>query len=86
MLYFKVGNWHPVNWDGSGYPRHLKGKKIPQPARIFTVVDVLEALISDRPYGNAWTKEAAINLIKEKSGKYFAPDVVHVFLDVVGDQ
>jgi putative nucleotidyltransferase with HDIG domain len=77
---------HHEKWDGSGYPRQLKGEMIPLPARIFAVVDVFDALTSDRPYRDAWTKKAAIKYIKEQSGKHFAPDVVGVFIDVVGDQ
>ena len=71
---------HHEKWDGSGYPRGLKGEEIPLPARIFAVVDVYDALTSDRPYRKAWSKEKALALIKEDSGKHFDPEVVKVFL------
>jgi len=51
---------HHERWDGTGYPRGLKGKQIPLSARIFAVVDVWDALTSDRPYRKAWPKEKAI--------------------------
>ncbi|MBC7320079.1 GAF domain-containing protein [bacterium] len=76
---------HHERWDGSGYPRGLKGKEIPLSARIFAVVDVYDALTSDRPYRKAWTKEEAINYIKEQSGKQFDPEVVEAFLEVISN-
>ncbi|WP_427365533.1 HD domain-containing phosphohydrolase [Candidatus Caldatribacterium saccharofermentans] len=75
---------HHEKWDGSGYPRGLKGEEIPLPARIFAVVDVFDALTSDRPYRKAWSREEAIAYIKERSGKDFDPAVVEVFLEVIG--
>ncbi|MDY6826521.1 MAG: PAS domain S-box protein [Bacillota bacterium] len=75
---------HHEKWDGSGYPRGLKGKEIPLPARIFAVVDVYDALTSDRPYRKAWSKEKTLKLIKEDSGKHFDPAVVEVFLREIG--
>lgn len=71
---------HHEKWDGTGYPRGLKGKQIPLSARIFAVVDVWDALTSDRPYRPAWSKEKALNYIKEESGKSFDPEIVDVFL------
>lgn len=71
---------HHEKWDGSGYPRGLKGEEIPLVARIFAVVDVWDALISDRPYRPAWDKEKALIYIKEQSGKHFDPYVVENFL------
>ena len=71
---------HHEKWDGSGYPRGLKGEEIPLPARIFAVVDVYDALTSDRPYRKAWSEEKTLALIKEDSGKHFDPKVVGVFL------
>ncbi len=71
---------HHEKWDGSGYPRGLKGEEIPLVARIFAVVDVWDALISDRPYRPAWDKEKALTYIKEQSGKHFDPYVVENFL------
>jgi PAS domain S-box-containing protein len=71
---------HHEKWDGTGYPRGLKGEEIPLPARIFAVVDVWDALLSDRPYRAAWSKEKALAHLQEQSGKHFDPKVVDVFL------
>jgi putative nucleotidyltransferase with HDIG domain len=71
---------HHEKWDGSGYPRGLKGEAIPLAARIFAVVDVWDALTSDRPYRRAWTREEALALIASESGKHFSPQVVEAFL------
>ena len=73
---------HHENWDGTGYPQGLQGEEIPFPARIFSVVDNWDALTSDRPYRNAWSKEKTLNYIKEQSGKKFDPQVVEVFLNI----
>jgi len=72
---------HHEKWDGSGYPRGLKGEEIPLPARIFAVVDVWDALTTDRPYRRAWPRERVIEHIKENRGRYFDPHVVDVFLE-----
>ncbi len=77
---------HHEKWEGSGYPRKLKGEEIPMSARIFAVVDVFDALTSDRPYRKAWKKEDAVKYIEDQSGKHFDPDIVHVFLEVLNDQ
>lgn len=74
---------HHEKYDGTGYPCGLKGEKIPLAARIFAIVDVYDALISDRPYRKAWTKEAAIQHIKEQSGHHFDPKVVKTFLKLI---
>lgn len=70
---------HHEKWDGSGYPRGLKGNEIPLPARVFAIIDVWDALTSDRPYRKAWTKRAAFEHICEQSEKHFDPQVVKVF-------
>jgi HD-GYP domain-containing protein (c-di-GMP phosphodiesterase class II) len=75
---------HHEKWDGSGYPRGLQGEQIPLAARIFAVVDVFDALTSNRPYRPAWEKEKAIEYICEQAGKHFDPAVVEVFLKMVG--
>jgi putative nucleotidyltransferase with HDIG domain len=72
--------YHHEKWDGSGYPNGLKGTLIPLAARIFAVVDVWDALTSDRPYRAAWTKEKTLENIRELSGTHFDPQVVEVFL------
>ncbi|HTX79063.1 MAG TPA: HD domain-containing phosphohydrolase, partial [Longilinea sp.] len=71
---------HHERWDGSGYPRHLRGEAIPLTARIFAVVDVWDALTSDRPYRKAWTEEKTLEYITEQSGKQFDPCIVEAFL------
>jgi len=72
---------HHEKWDGSGYPNGLAGEAIPQSGRIAALADVFDALTSERPYKKAWTVEAAIELIKENSGKHFDPELVEVFLE-----
>jgi len=74
---------HHEKWDGTGYPRGLAGEEIPLPARIFAIVDVWDALSSDRPYRKAWGKEEIIQYILKDSGKHFDPRVVDVFLALV---
>jgi HD-GYP domain-containing protein (c-di-GMP phosphodiesterase class II) len=71
---------HHEKWDGSGYPRGLAGDTIPLAARIFVVVDVWDALTSDRPYRNAWTDANARQYIQEQSGRHFDPAIVGIFL------
>ena len=71
---------HHEKWDGSGYPLGLKGEEIPLAARLFAIVDVWDALLSDRPYRHGWPQEKVLNYIREKSGTHFEPDIVDVFL------
>lgn len=71
---------HHEKWDGSGYPRRLKKEQIPFAARLFSIVDVWDALRSDRPYRPAWTVEQALGYIGEQAGEHFDPDVVDMFL------
>jgi PAS domain S-box-containing protein/putative nucleotidyltransferase with HDIG domain len=72
---------HHEKWDGSGYPRGLKGEQIPLAARIFTVVDVWDALRSDRPYRPAWAEEQTRQYLRDQAGRSFDPQIVAVFLD-----
>ena len=74
---------HHEKWDGTGYPRGLKGEEIPLVARLFAVVDVWDALTSDRPYRPAWSEEEALDYIREQSGRHFDPQVVDLFFKVV---
>jgi hypothetical protein len=74
---------HHEKWDGSGYPLGLKGEEIPLSARIFALVDVYDALTSDRPYRTAWTKEKVIQYIRENSGSHFDPQIVPIFLQEI---
>lgn len=76
---------HHEKWDGSGYPRGLKGEQIPLAARIFAVVDVWDAVQSERSYNHAWSRQMAIDHLKEQSGKYFDPQIVGVFLQMVNE-
>jgi PAS domain S-box-containing protein len=71
---------HHEKWDGSGYPKGLKGNKIPFEARIVAVTDVFDALISKRPYKEPWTLEESVEEIKNGAGKHFDPKVVEAFL------
>jgi putative two-component system response regulator len=73
---------HHERWDGTGYPRGLKGENIPLQGRIMAVVDVYDALISERSYKKAFTHEKAVEIIKESSGSHFDPKIVDVFLEV----
>ncbi|MEW6240416.1 MAG: GAF domain-containing protein [Chloroflexota bacterium] len=75
---------HHEKWDGTGYPRGLAGERIPLAARIFAVVDVWDALRSDRPYRPAWPIEKARAYIQEQAGKHFDPNVVSTFLKLFG--
>ena len=74
---------HHEKWDGSGYPRGLKGEEIPLAARIFSIVDVWDALRTDRHYRKAWSKKKAVAYIRKESGKSFDPNIVRDFLDVI---
>jgi HD-GYP domain-containing protein (c-di-GMP phosphodiesterase class II) len=76
---------HHEKWDGTGYPRKLKGKDIPLAACIFAVVDVFDALTTDRPYRKAWSREDALAYIREQSGKHFFPEAVNAFLEMLGE-
>lgn len=76
---------HHEKWDGSGYPRGLKGLEIPLSARIFAIIDVWDALCSSRPYRPAWTKKNALDYIRKESGKHFDPAVVEAFFKVIQD-
>jgi putative nucleotidyltransferase with HDIG domain len=73
---------HQERYDGRGYPRGLKGKEIPLGARIFAVVDTLDAMISDRPYRKALGYERARLEIRKHCGTQFDPDVVRAFLEI----
>ena len=71
---------HHERWDGSGYPRGLRCDQIPLSARIFAVVDVWDALLSDRPYRDAWSLSEVLAHIRGEAGKHFDPQVVDAFL------
>ena len=74
---------HHEHWDGSGYPQGLKGERIPLSARIFSVVDVWDALLSDRPYRKAWPRDKVVQYIKDVAGTILDPKIVEIFLKMV---
>jgi len=76
-----AGNHHE-RWDGTGYPRGLKGINIPLQGRVLAIADVYEALVSDRPYRSAYTHEKAMEIILEGKGSHFDPQLVDVFVEV----
>lgn len=71
---------HHEKWDGTGYPRGLKGEEIPLAARIFAVIDVWDALSSDRPYRRAWPAARVFEHIRSQANTHFDPNIVEVFL------
>ena len=73
---------HHEKWDGSGYPRGLKGKEIALQGRLMALADVYDALTSDRPYKRAFTHEQAVATIIKDKGKHFDPDLVDIFVSV----
>jgi len=75
-------SYHHERWDGTGYPRGLKGLEIPLQGRILAVVDVYDALISERVYKKAFDHQKAVEIIKSESGKQFDPKIVEVFCEV----
>jgi putative nucleotidyltransferase with HDIG domain len=74
---------HHERWNGTGYPRGLKGEAIPLAARIFAVVDVWDALCSERPYRPAWPKEKVLAEILAQSGEHFDPQAVRAFTEML---
>ncbi len=77
---------HHERWDGSGYPRGLKGNEIPLEARIFSVVNVWTVLQYERPYRPAWGREYATAYVMEQAGKEFDPAIVEVFMKLIAEQ
>ena len=73
---------HHEKWNGTGYPRGLKGNEIPLIGRIMAIADVYDALISERPYKKAFTHEEAVHIIIEGSGTQFDPALVEVFIRI----
>ena len=74
--------YHHEKWDGSGYPAGLKGDSIPLSARIFAVIDVWDALCSERPFRRAWSEEQALVYLTDQAGKLFDPAVVKAFVKI----
>ncbi|HEU4744202.1 MAG TPA: PAS domain S-box protein, partial [Anaerolineales bacterium] len=82
-LALNIPYFHHEKWDGSGYPLGLRGEQIPLEARVFAIVDVWDALLSDRPHRKAWSREAAIEYICAQAGIHFDPRVVECFLEMI---
>jgi HD-GYP domain-containing protein (c-di-GMP phosphodiesterase class II) len=78
-----VVEFHHEKYDGSGYPKGLKGDTIPLNARIFTIADVFDALTSERPYKKSWPIDEAINHIVQLSNQHFDPQLVNIFIQIV---
>ncbi|BBH22295.1 hypothetical protein Back11_36400 [Paenibacillus baekrokdamisoli] len=76
---------HHEKWDGTGYPHRLQGEAIPLEARIVSIVDVFDALISKRPYKEKWSTDRAIDYLVEQKGKHFDSDIVDSFLSLYQD-
>jgi putative two-component system response regulator len=77
-----AAEYHHERWDGTGYPYGLKGTEIPLMGRIMAIVDVYDALVSKRPYKDAFTNKDAVDIITLNAGKHFDPKIVEVFLEV----
>ena len=80
---FNIAKHHHERWDGTGYPEGLKGEEIPLEARIMALADVYDALVSDRVYKKAYSKEKAIEIIREGSGTQFDPLLAALFIECV---
>ena len=77
--------YHHEHWDGKGYPYGLKGEQIPLVARLFTIIDVYDALKSDRPYRPAWSHEQVLQYLKAQAGQEFDPYIVKLFLGIAAE-
>jgi len=80
----EIAGGHHEKWDGSGYPRGLKGKEIPLSARMMAIADVYDALISKRPYKEPFPYDEVFDIIKKGSGTHFDPELVDVFIELRG--
>jgi CHASE2 domain-containing sensor protein len=76
----EIARTHHERWDGGGYPAGLRGEDIPLPGRIAAICDVYDALLSERPYKQAWTVEAALGHLEAQSGAHFDPALVDAFV------
>lgn len=79
QLAAEIALYHHEKWDGSGYPEGLSGERIPLSCRIVAIADVFDALMSHRPYKQAWTLEESLDFINSQSGRHFDPKVIDVF-------
>ncbi len=89
MQFLKMGieitHCHHEHWDGRGYPRGLKGDEIPLSAQILAIVDVYDALTTERSYKKAYQHEAALETMKKQRGKHFAPEIFDIFMEVINE-
>ena len=81
----RFAGYHHEKWDGTGYPRKLAGLDIPLEGRIMAVVDVYDALVSERPYKKPFTHEQACDIISKDSGTHFDPVIVEAFMAKADD-
>lgn len=79
----EIAMYHHEKWDGSGYPKGLAGTEIPINARVVIVADIFDALTIDRPYKDAWEVTKAIDYIEGESGRFFDPEIVQAFTDII---
>lgn len=77
-----IAYYHHEKWNGTGYPKKLKGEEIPLSARLFSVVDVYDTLTREKCYRDAFSHDEAIDIIKEETGASFDPDIVEIFLKI----
>ncbi|WP_369409084.1 HD-GYP domain-containing protein [Deinococcus arboris] len=77
--------YHHERWDGTGYPSGLRGQNIPDTARLFTLIDVFDALTNARPYKPAWTRDRALSEIRSQAGRQFDPQYVEAFLRMMAE-
>ena len=78
-----IPQYHHEKWDGSGYPRGLKGEEIPLVARLFAIVDVWDALSSDRPYRKKMPQKDVIEYLRKEAGRLFDPGIVEIFVPLI---
>jgi HD-GYP domain-containing protein (c-di-GMP phosphodiesterase class II) len=81
-----IPHYHHEKWDGTGYPSGLSGEEIPLSARIFAVVDVWDALSSDRYYRDAWPRDKVLHYIEDQAGKHFDPQVAEMFIQILAEE
>jgi putative two-component system response regulator len=75
--------YHHERWDGGGYPHGLQARDIPLEGRLLAIVDVYDALTSERPYRPAMSKEQGVSFLEENSGSQFDPDLTPIFIDTL---
>ncbi|AWN22936.1 phosphohydrolase [Deinococcus irradiatisoli] len=78
--------YHHERWDGGGYPSGLRGQDIPDAARLFSIIDVYDALVNARPYKPAWTRERSLQELRRQAGSQFDPQFVEAFLRMMSEQ